>query len=231
MEPVTGLGARVQLMYARDQPSVVVDWERPQRALSWAIYNGGLTQAQSLAICQIRNADLPEAVDPTSLLRERTAALGRSAAIGLLTSADVTRAGFELAEVCGARAGALATVGLGNALRVGDAPTAAVTGTINIACWVDAPLTPEALLEAVSIVVAARTLVVLEAHVQSTVSDGRATGTGTDCVVMSCPWSDDAPPHRYAGMHTSIGSAIGRAVSGAVSASLSRCSTPRGASA
>jgi adenosylcobinamide amidohydrolase len=227
VEPVTGVGARVQLMHARDQPSVVLDWERPQRALSWAIYNGGLTQACSLAICQVRNADLPETVDPTALLRERTTALGRSTAIGLLTSADITRAGVELAEVCGARAGALATVGLGNALRVGDAPTAARAGTINIACWVDVPLSAEALLEAMSIVVAARTMVVLEAGVQSTVSDGGATGTGTDCVVMTCPWSNDPAAQRYAGMHTSIGSAIGRAVSGAVAASLSRC-TKRG---
>jgi adenosylcobinamide amidohydrolase len=227
VKPVTGVGAQLQLMYARDQPSVVLDWERPQRALSWAIHNGGLTQAQSLAICQIRNAELPETADPVALLRERTTALGRSTAIGLLTSADVTRAGVEFAEVCGARAGALATVGLGNALRVGDPPTPAVAGTINIACWVDLPLSAEALLEAVSIVVAARTMVVLEARVQSTVSDGRATGTGTDCVVMACPWSNDTPSHQYAGMHTSIGSAIGQAVSGAVAASLSRCIKPR----
>lgn len=218
-----GIGATLRLIRAGAHSGIVIDWERPQRASSWAVQNGGLIQAQSAAICQIRNAELTESVDPVALLRLRTSALGRSDAIGLLTSADVAGAGVEWVETYGARAGALATVGLGNALRVGDPPTAALAGTINIVCWVDVPLTPEALLEAHSLVASARTMVMLEAGVPSTVSRANATGTGTDCVVMTCASSPDGAPRRYAGMHTSVGSAIGRAVTGAVAASLRRC--------
>lgn len=177
---------------------------------SWAIAGGGLGRARAVAWHQIRDAELSLEVDPGALLRERLAAAGLTGAVGLLTSCqldryvDVTVRCDEVAARC------IATVGLGNALRAGDPPGAGRVGTINLLCHVDAPLSPEAQLEALAIAAEARTLAVREALVPSTRSGLPATGTGTDCIVIAAPLGGDAA--SYAGKHTAIGHAIGAAV-------------------
>jgi adenosylcobinamide amidohydrolase len=117
------------------------------------------------------------------------------------------------------RARCLATVGLGNALRAGDpAGVSGRIGTINILLHVDAPLTDVALLEASAIVTEAKAAAVLEAGISSRRSGRPATGTGTDCTVVTCTL-----PHTrlrgasYAGKHTAIGSLVGEAALQAVS--------------
>jgi adenosylcobinamide amidohydrolase len=79
-----------------------------------------------------------------------------------------------------------------------------------VALRLDLPLSPAALLEAMSIAVQARTVAVLE--VGHVLPSGLATGTGTDCVAVAAP-AGDTP---YAGLHTPVGEATGRAVHTAV---------------
>jgi adenosylcobinamide amidohydrolase len=106
---------------------------------------------------------------------------------------------------------AVATVGLGNALRAGDpAGVAGRIGTINLLVHVSAPLTDEALLEASAIATEAKAAAVLEAQITSRRTGRPATGTGTDCTVLACT---PAPRRReaYAGKHTRIGALVGAA--------------------
>ena len=135
--------------------------------------------------------------------------------MGLLTSCDLDSWVEANAEAGPARAHCVATVGLGNALRVGDPPGPfARIGTINLLCSVDAPLQAEALLEALAVATEAKTVAVLENGVASRRTGLAATGTGTDCVVIASPLGPGRAP--YAGKHTEVGAAIGAAVRDAV---------------
>ncbi|MBI4372840.1 MAG: adenosylcobinamide amidohydrolase [Candidatus Omnitrophica bacterium] len=107
----------------------------------------------------------------------------------------------------------IVTVGMENALRVGDpVPQTQPIGTINLLCLISVPLTECAFLEAMSIAVEARTAVVLESHIPSFQTGFRATGTGTDCIVIAAPARPAQSPLEYAGKHTPVGSLIGRSV-------------------
>jgi adenosylcobinamide amidohydrolase len=118
---------------------------------------------------------------------------------------EVTRGDGALAARC------MATVGLSNALAVGDppGPLARVVGTINLVCTVSTPLADEALVEAATLVAEARTAAMLARRVVSRRSGRRATGTGTDCVVVAAP--DGPAGARYIGKHTALGALLGAA--------------------
>jgi adenosylcobinamide amidohydrolase len=108
----------------------------------------------------------------------------------------------------------VATVGLGNALRVGDPALPAASGTINLLCRLSVPLSPTAALEALTIAAEARTVAVREAALPSRRSGRFASGTGTDCIVLAAPVGPAGA--AYAGKHTAIGQVIGAAVGDAV---------------
>jgi adenosylcobinamide amidohydrolase len=188
---------------------------------SWAIWNGGRRRAAAVAWVGVTNAELPPEVDPRALCESRLRAAGVPAAVGLLTSGQLARHRQASAAVDGVGAQALATVGLSNALRVGDAPgdLVARVGTINLLCAVSVPLSEEAALEALSIAVEARTAAVMEARHPSRRSGAVATGTGTDCVVLAWPEATAGTAGAaFAGKHTALGSAIGRSVGDCVRA-------------
>ena len=119
------------------------------------------------------------------------------------------------------RAVAVATTGLSNLLRVGDAPGAlAPVDTINVIAWLSRPLMLGARLEALTIATEARTLAVHAAGLPSRRSGGHATGTGTDCIALLTPLSVEGASagSAYAGKHTAVGAVLGRAVHTAVAA-------------
>ena len=203
------------LSVARDGDWLVARFAAPRRTASWAIAGGGLRRATAVAWLRVRDGDLRPPVDPRELLRDRLAMRGLGGAVGLLTSADVGRY-TEATHAWGeARARCVVTVGLGNALRAGDPPgPAARIGTINLLCAVDAPLTDEALLEALALAAEARALAVREAGIPSRRTGLPASGTGTDCIVIAAP--ETAGSARYAGKHTALGHVIGASVVDAV---------------
>jgi adenosylcobinamide amidohydrolase len=194
---------------------LVVRFPEPQAVLSWAIVNGGRRTATSVAWHEVRDAELRPPVSPARLLQERLAAAGLDGAVGLLTSRALSRHVVSERSAAGVAARCVATVGLGNALRVGDplGPAARI-GTINLVCQLSVPLAEEGLLEALSIAAEARTLAVLECGVASRVSAAPATGTGTDCIVIAAP--ERPRGASYAGKHTAIGHVVGAAVHAAV---------------
>jgi adenosylcobinamide amidohydrolase len=200
---------------ALDGRWLVVRLPGPHVVLSWAIVNGGRRTASAVAWHEVRESELRPPVDPARLLSTRLAARGQGDAVGLLTSASVARHVVVERAFAGVAARCVATVGLGNALRVGDPPgPAARIGTINLLCQLSVSLGEEALVEALSIAAEARTLAVREARVQSRVSGAPATGTGTDCIVVAAPAGPGGA--RYAGKHTQLGHVIGATVHEAV---------------
>ena len=205
---------------------LIVRYARPQTFLSWAIVGGGRHQGDAVAWCQVRDDELPPGLDPRRLLRSRLRTLGLRRPVGMLTSRAVDR--FEdVTRVAGpgVHARCVATVGLGNALRIGD-PTGTGTGptrrvgTINLVVSVSRPLAPAAQLEALSLAAEARTAAILAADVASVRSGAPATGTGTDCIVVAAPLERQGG--AYAGKHTAIGEVVGAAVYDAVHAGARR---------
>jgi adenosylcobinamide amidohydrolase len=204
---------------------LVVTFAAPVRACSWAIVGGGLVDTRHVAWLEVRDGDLRPPIDARELLVARLAADGMSDAVGLMTSRCVASYSDVSITSGDARARCIATVGLGNALRAGDpAGVAGRIGTINVMVHASAPLSDEALLEASAIATEAKAAAVLEAGVLSRRSGRAATGTGTDCTVVTAVGadSDRRARARYAGKHTSIGAAIGAAVEGAVGEGVAR---------
>jgi len=182
---------------------------------SWALVGGGVRHADRIAWHRVEEHELRPPADARALLRERLHQRRLAQAVGLMTSRnltryrDVTRGDAEVNARC------IATVGLGNALRIGDPPgPAGRIGTINLLCCVSVPLSENGLLETLSLAAEARTAAILRAGISSRRTGLPATGTGTDCIVVAAPVG--RPARAYAGKHTRIGHAVGAAVEAAV---------------
>jgi adenosylcobinamide amidohydrolase len=198
-----------------------VDLCVPHLTLGWTLIGGGRGQAQRVFWHNVGNADLPPEVDAKRFFEDRRKQrTGDTQGVGFLT-------GCALAEFVEKRrdrdklsARCIATVGLRNALRIGDVPCANTIspGTINILLQTSFPLSECASLEALSLVAEARTLAVLEGHVPSGVGNAIATGTGTDCIVVASPLPSSGDSEvSFAGKHTEFGHLIGLCVYDAVS--------------
>jgi adenosylcobinamide amidohydrolase len=228
--PETATDARI----SRFGRWLVIRFGEPHAVASWAIVGGGIGSAETVAWCQVDERELRPPVDATRWLRARMREEGLQGAVGLLTGRALD-AWVEATQSSGAiRAHCVATVGLGNALRVGDPPGPhARIGTINALVRVDVPLTTGAQLEALALAAEAKTAAVLEAGALSGRSGLRATGTGTDCLVVAAPSGASASsglPRRtaYVGKHTDAGAAIGSAVFEAVREGASQWMRERG---
>jgi len=195
-------------------PWLVADLGAELRVLSFAPHRPGFVRARRIVWRALRNADLTPELDVGTWVAAEMAGAGHAAAVGLLTSRDVAR--FVRVETCveGHRVAALATVGLGNAERVGHrqhrSPEAEGYGTINIAVQLATGLSEAAQIEALTIATQARTAAVSEAGLRF--AQGTVTGTGTDCIAIAAPEGREA----YAGLHTALGEALGAAVFRAV---------------
>jgi adenosylcobinamide amidohydrolase len=200
------------------------------RACSWAIVGGGLIDAEHVAWLEVRDEELRPPVDAVELLRRRLHDRGLANAVGLLTSRRVSTYRDVTCESSGIRARCIATVGLGNALRAGDPPgVTGRIGTINILLHVDTPLTDLALLEASAIVTEAKAAAVLEAGIKSRRSNRPATGTGTDCTVVTCVRAHGSRrATSFAGKHTAVGALVGDAALRAVGEGISAWLAERG---
>lgn len=194
---------------------LIARFSEPQVFLSWAIVGGGTKRGGTVAWYEVSGADLRETVDPKQFLEERLREEGLSDAVGFLTSRNLDSY-VDLEKSCeGVSVRVIATVGLSNALRVGDPPSPkAQVGTINFLCHVLAPLSEEAFLEALSVAAEARTAAILEVAVESTLTSSPATGTGTDCIVIAAP--EGKQTAKYAGKHTVLGHLIGSVVTEAI---------------
>lgn len=195
------------------RPWLIARLDRPMRLLSHAPFGAGYVTGQTVLWREVRNADLPQDFDAEAWIPAEMARAPAQGEVGLLTSRDVSSWRQAAAEAEGAGAEALVTLGLSNAEAVGTRLPwhSADFGTVNILVACSVPLTEAAQLEALTIAVQARTAAIIDLGLE--LSSGRATGTGTDCIVLACP----AGAGRYAGLHTAAGEVVGRAVREAVS--------------
>jgi Uncharacterized conserved protein len=197
-----------------ERPWLIADLGAPMRVLSFAPYRPGFVTARHIVWRELKNADLPVGLEVDDWIGPEMARAGHVDAVGLLTSRNITKFKRSEATVEDARVAALATVGLGNAERIGARTprdwAVESYGTINIAVQTDTPLIEAAQIEALTIAAQARTAAVMEAGLRFT--GGPVTGTGTDCIALAAPAGSGA----YAGLHTALGEAIGRAVYNAV---------------
>ena len=201
----------MKLSLSADERFLEADLLTPHRTLSWAVLGGGFGQHSKVVWHFVRREELDEKADPVALFASRLEERGYHDAVGLLTARYLAPFAEAVRTVDGVSAHAVVTVGMGNALRIGDpVRTQEPVGTINILCQVSVALSDEALIEALSLVVEARTAALQAFDVASTVSGERATGTGTDCVVVASAIATDR--QIYAGKHTAVGSAIGASV-------------------
>lgn len=198
-----------------DDRWLVVSLPAAHLTASWALVGGGIRVARHIAWHRVEELELRPPVNAHALLRRRLEQRGIPQAVGLMTSRnlsryrDVTRGDSEVSARC------IATVGLGNALRIGDPPgPSGRIGTINLLCRVSVPLSPDGLLETLSLATEARTAAILRAGIPSRRTGLPATGTGTDCIVVCAPVERAA--QDYAGKHTRVGHAAGAAVEEAV---------------
>ena len=136
--------------------------------------------------------------------------------VGLLTAVPVldVKAGADAGVECAA------TVGVSTPTWAA-APDGAwsrwTPGTINLVCWVPAPLDDPALVNAVVTATEAKTQALGEAGVPG-------TGTASDAIVVCCPTGGLEP---YAGPRSQWGARLARAVHRAVAAGTASALEPR----
>jgi adenosylcobinamide amidohydrolase len=198
-----------------------VDLCVPHSTLGWTLIGGGRRQARRVFWHNVGDADLKPEIDATRFFEDRRKQrTGDTQGVGFLTGCSLAKFVEKRQDRGKLSARCIATVGLRNALRIGDlpCPNAISPGTINILLQTSFPLSECASLEALSLVVEARTLAVLEGHVPSGVGNAIATGTGTDCIVVASPLpSSDDSEISFVGKHTEFGHLIGSCVYDAVS--------------
>jgi len=203
------------MMVERVGRFLIVRFDETVRGLSWAITGGGFCHTRLVAWFHVRYEELGPGRDAAHLMRTRLREEGLSGAVGLMTAAYLD--GYEDVQASEGQTlvRSIATVGLSNALAIGDPPTAHNgAGTVNLLCHIHVPLSRGAMVEALSLATEARTAAFMETGVKSTCSGRGATGTGTDCIVITAPLGRGG--ERYVGKHTPIGSLVGRTVKEAV---------------
>jgi adenosylcobinamide hydrolase len=186
-------------------------FDAPVRAIATSVLGGGLGERWWILNAQV--AEQYHHADPAGHAAAIAAQLGLrdGGGVGLLTAARVTDA------VGAAEAGVSvdATVGISvptwAAAPDGHASVWA-PGTINLVCWVPAPLGDAALANTLVTVTEAKTQALAEAGVPG-------TGTASDAVVVCCP---PGGTERYGGPRSRWGSPLARAVHRAVGAGVAR---------
>jgi adenosylcobinamide amidohydrolase len=193
---------------ADGRPVLVWRFDGPVRAVSTSVLGGGLGD-RAWAI----NAEVPleyHRDDPATHAADIGRQLGLPAGTGLgfLTAARVL-------DVCSAdEAGARcdATVGLSvpTWAAADEGALAWGPGTINLVCWVPAPLDDAALVNALATATEAKAQALFEAGVPG-------SGTASDAVAVCCP---PGGGERYGGPRSTWGAPLARAVHRAVTAGI-----------
>jgi len=198
---------------------IKVDFEENMNFLSWAILNGGFKQGKKVYWARVENKNLPIHLDPKDVLKERMENDNFKKSVGFLTSAKLDHVTHEFEERGDLKVEILTTVGMGNALRVGDpAKNRIRVGTINILLAVNKPMSINAQLEAMNIIAEARTLAVLEENIMSKKTNLPSTGTGTDCTVVASKLKEKITEEElvYSGKHTVLAELIGKCTYSAI---------------
>ena len=191
------------------RPVLVWRFAEPVRSLATTVLGGGLGERRWVV-----NAEVPIEYhhdDPCAHAAEIAADQGLEAGLGIgfLTAARV----LDVRSHADGDVQCDATVGVSTPTWA-SAPDGEwsrwVPGTINLVCWVPAPLSDAALANAVVTATEAKTQALFDAGVPG-------TGTASDAVAVCCPPGGTEP---YGGPRSPWGARLARAVHGAVAAGL-----------
>jgi adenosylcobinamide amidohydrolase len=185
------------------------------RTIGWAPLGGGLTVARSWMNLQVKESGQlrKDLESPAQTLRREARRLDLPGnVVGQMTSGDVRKFKKATLSQKGWTVFAAGTAGFSNAVRVGEktAHDSKKIGTINLLVWISKPLALPTLFEILQIATEARTLAVLELKVKSPETGAFATGTGTDCITIACPFGK--AQRVYAGKHTVLAELVGKSV-------------------
>lgn len=220
-------------LYAGTALEHCADWvslhfERPQRALSSAVVNGGLGSSSRWVNLRV-SGDSEDAREPVSDRVASTSARWNWAAntVAMLTAASMNSLRVRTTSIHNQALVVAVTTGLANARRAGDRAeyrlfndSVVEQGTINLAIATNLSLNTAVMVEAMMIATEAKTAVLEQHGIRSPVSGGLATGTGTDAMAI---FSDPAGVSAsFAGKHTLLGEAIGRLTLAAIADSISQ---------
>ena len=198
-----------QLKQRDGYPVLVWRFASPVRTVATTVLGGGLGDRSWIV-----NAEVPIEYhhdDPAAHAAEIAAEQGLAdgAGVGFLTAARV----LDLRSHTDGGVRCDATVGV-NTPTWAAAPDGTWSrwrpGTINLVCWVPAPLTDAALANALVTATEAKTQALLEGGVPG-------TGTASDAVAVCCPPGSTEP---YGGPRSPWGARLARAVHAAVAAGL-----------
>ncbi|WP_447980206.1 adenosylcobinamide amidohydrolase [Candidatus Nitrospira bockiana] len=200
--------------------TLVIDLHRPRRILSSAPRGGGLVTARYVLNHQV---DIRPEVrddgwgDPRRYLGRLAHRLrAGQRCVALMTAVPMTQLVCIREQADGVWMEAFLTVGLTNAVRVGESPVArerrlrGTPGTINVILVTNARLALSAMVTLVQVATEGKTAALLAAGVKSCSGADGATGTGTDALVVV---NGAGPRVRYGGTHTLIGALVGRVIS------------------
>lgn len=187
------------------RPVLVWRCAEPVRALASTVLGGGLGERS-----WIFNAEVPAEYhrpDPAAHAAEiaKELGLGDDPGIGFLTAAPV----LDVVSAADGGARCDATVGLSTptwAAAADGAWSSWQPGTINLVCWLPAPLADAALANAVATATEAKVQALVEAGVPG-------TGTASDAIAVCCPRGASEP---YGGPRSPWGARLARAVHAAV---------------
>jgi iron complex transport system ATP-binding protein len=206
--------------------AIVVKFREPVRMLSSAPVGGGLLVARAILNIRTTTAQAARRTPEEIVARfARRMRLGPGA-VGLLTAAPLEYAQLVARTEGGIGVLAVVTAGVSNALNIAERTPvshsggdALPPGTINTILVTDASVADECMVSTVISATEAKTAALSGLGVRSVATGGRATGTGTDAVVVV---SGRGAPVRYAGGHTLFGQLVGEAVHAAVTRALEK---------
>jgi adenosylcobinamide amidohydrolase len=196
-----------------NESCVSLEWDNPVETLSSALYNGGRGRHKSLLnlLVDHNTADEYGGFEPPEITLEKKAEalrLGKPMA-GMMTSASMKSFRWRLRKEGALYAFCGMTVGTTNARAAGDPADCleleahqAGSGTINMVVGTNAALSESALAEALMLSAESRAWTLLDFDVKSPVSGRKASGTGTDSILV---FSGNGPEIHFCGKHTLMG--------------------------
>lgn len=207
---MSSVGAPQRAEQADGRPLLVWRFAEPVRALATTVLGGGLGDRTWALNAQVA-LDYAHA-DPSAHVAEVATAAGlEGPGIGFLTAARV--GDVASAEDEGATCDATVGISVPTWAAAPDGSWSPWTpGTINLLCWVPAPLGDAALANALVTVTEAKAQALFEAGVPG-------TGTASDAVAVCCPPGGTEP---YGGPRSQWGARLARAVHAAVATGTAR---------
>jgi adenosylcobinamide hydrolase len=218
------------------ETSLVIEFEKPVNIISTSQLNGGLQKN----IKAIFNNQIPFVNQATELpggsvsaylaLTAKELNLDPQKSAGLLTSASMENVAMEKLFFQDLTVEAYVTGGINvNGGRAGDPASyyeqdgnfIPLGGTINILLYINANLTPEALVKSVITATEAKTVALQELVAPSQYSTGLASGSGTDGIIVACN-PQSSMTLTDAGLHSKLGELIGQTVISATKRALER---------